>query len=191
MVLILKAVLHCVSHYGWHAAVGDIDLEPLLMTTVHSHLEKLSIISKALLAFMPGSPGVEVLLNREQLSHIVKQLSTVFTTTSSASNESSIHELLLIIKAVTRVHSNCTGLLEERVEEVLESLMEQDDEIANTIAAEITCSIAGGGVNMKEEVMERGSSESNFGEYLLSSSTFHGQKLSLYLKHSYLLTFCY
>ena len=163
--LILTTVLHCVSHYGWHAAVGDIDLEPLLMTTVHSHLEKLSITSKALLAFMPGTLGVEVLLNREQLSLIVKQLSTATTSTNSTcSNEYSVQELLLIIKAITRVQDNCTGLLEEGVEEVLGALMEQDDETTNAIATEITCRIASGGVNTDEEAMERSSSERSFSE---------------------------
>ena len=167
MVLILTTVLHCVSHYGWHAAIGDIDLEPLLMTTVHSHSEKLSITSKALLAFMPGTLGVEVTLSREQLSLIVKQLSTATTSTNStSSNEYSVRELLLIIKAITRVQDNCTGLLEEGVEEVLGALMEEDDEIANAIAAEITCWIANASteaVNMEEEVRE-GFGESNFGE---------------------------
>ena len=167
MVLILTTVLHCVSHYGWHAAIGDIDLEPLLMTTVHSHSEKLSITSKALLAFMPGTLGVEVTLSREQLSLIVKQLSTAtISTNSTSSNEYSVRELLLIIKAITRVQDNCTGLLEEGVEEVLGALMEQDDEVANAIAAEITCWIANASteaVNMEEEVRE-GFGESNFGE---------------------------
>ena len=164
IVLILTAVLHCVSHYGWHAAVGDIDLEPLLMNMVHSHLEKLSIISKALLGFMSGSPGVEVLLDREQIRLIVKQLSTVGTTTSSTSNEYSVRELLLIIKAITRVQDNCTGLLEEGVEKVLDALMEQGDETTNAIAAEITCRVASGGVNTDEEAMERSSSERSFSE---------------------------
>ena len=128
--LILTAVLHCVSLNGWHAAVGDIDLELLLMTTVHSNLEKLAIISKALLAFMPGTLGAEVLLNREQLSLIVKQLPTVATSTKCTSNvEYSVRELSLIIKAITRVEDNCTGLLQEGVEEVLGALMEQDDEV--------------------------------------------------------------
>lgn len=165
MVLTLTAVLQCVSHYGWCTATGDIDLKPFVMTIVHSPMEKLSIISKALLAFMPGSPGVEVLLDREQLSHIVKQLSTVFTTTSSTSNEYSIRELSLIIKAITRVGDNCTGLLEEGVEEVLGALMEQDNEIASAIAAEVTYRIATGDVNMEEEAVQRGSSESTYGKY--------------------------
>ena len=166
--LILTAVLHCVSHNGWHAAVGDIDLELLLMTTVHSNLEKLAIISKALLAFMPGTLGAEVLLNREQLSLIVKQLPTVSTSTKCTSNvEYSVQELSLIIKAITRVQDNCTGLLEEGVEEVLGVLMEQDDEVANAFAAEVSCGIAtagSGGVNMEEVVMERNSSDGNVGE---------------------------
>ena len=173
--LILTTVLHCVSHYGWHAAVGDIDLETLLMTTVHSHTEKLSIISKALLVFMPGMSSVEVLLNREQLSHIVKLLSTVGITTSSTSNEYSVQELSLIIKAITRVQDNCTGLLEEGVEEVLEGLMEQDDEVANAFAAEVTTGIAtagSGGVNTEEVVMERTSSNGNIGE-LCQLASFH------------------
>ena len=164
MILILTTVLHCVSNYGWDAAVGDIDLETLLMTTVHSRMEKLSIISKALLVFMPGMSGVEVLLNREQLSLIVKQLSTLFTTGSSANSEYSVQELLAIMKAITRVQDNCTGLLEEGVEEVLGALMEQDDETTNAIATEITCRIASGGVNTDEESMERSSSERSFGE---------------------------
>ena len=167
MVLILTAVLHCVSQYGWHAAIGDIDLEPLLMTTVHSHMEKLSIISKALLGFMPGTFGVEVLLNREQLSLIVKQLSTVGTSAGSTSSvEYSIRELSLITKTITRVQDNCTGLLEEGVEEVLGVLMEQDDEVLNAIAAELSCGIAtagSGGVSMEEEVMEGHSGETSFG----------------------------
>lgn len=162
MVMVFGAVLHCVFHYGWPAAIGDIDLETLLMTTVHSHIEKLSIISKALLAFMPGTSCVEVLLNREQLSHIVKQLSTIVATTQSSSMECSVRELLAIIRAITRVQDNCTGLLEEGVEEVLEGLMEQDNEIACAIAAEITFLIASGGVKMEKEV---GYSESTFGEY--------------------------
>ena len=164
MILILTTVLHCVSNYGWDAAVGDIDLETLLMTTVHSRMEKLSIISKALLVFMPGMSGVEVLLNREQLSLIVKQLSTLFTTGSSANSDYSIQELLAIMKATTRVQDNCTGLLEEGVEEVLGALMEQDDETTNAIATEITCRIASGGVTTDEEAMERSSSERSFGE---------------------------
>ena len=134
------------------------------MTTVHSHSEKLSIISKALLVFMPGMSGVEVLLNREQLSLIVKQLSTLFTTGSSASSDYSIQELLAIMKAITRVQDNCTGLLEEGVEEVLGALMEQDDETTNAIATVITSRIAGGGVTTDEESMERSSSERSFGE---------------------------
>ena len=165
--LILTAVLHCVSHNGWHVAVDNVDLEPLLMTTVHSNLEKLAIISKALLAFMPGTLGAEVLLNREQLSLIVKQLSTVGTSTKSTSSvEYSVRELLAIIKAITRVQDNCTGLLEEGVEEVLGALMEQDDEVANAFAAEVSCGIAtagSGGVNMEEVVMEGHSSETSFG----------------------------
>ena len=106
-------------------------------------------------------------LSREQLSLIVKQLSTATTSTkSTSSTEYSVQELLLIIKAITRVQDNCTGLLEEGVEEVLEGLIEQDDEIANAIAAEITCWIANAGteaVNMEKEVRE-GFSGSNFGE---------------------------
>ena len=168
MTLILITVLHCVSHYGWHSAIGDMDLMPLLMTTVHFHSEKLSITSKALLAFMPGTPAVEVLLSREQLGLIVNQLSKVPTITQSTSSmEYSVRELLLIIKAITRVKDNCTGLLEQGAEEVLEGLMECDDEIAGAIAAEITCLIANTGkeaVNMEEEVIEGGSSESSFGE---------------------------
>ena len=166
MVLILTAVLHCVSQYGWHAAIGGIDLESLLMTTVHSHMEKLSIISKALLGFMPGTFGVEVLLNREQLSLIVKQLSTVGTSAESTSSlEYSVRELSLITKAITRVQDNCTGLLEEGVEEVLGVLMELDDEAVNAIAAELSCGIAtagSGGVSM-EEAMEAHSGETSFG----------------------------
>ena len=164
MILILTTVLHCVSNYGWDSAVGDIDLETLLMTTVHSRMEKLSIISKALLVFMPGMSGVEVLLNSEQLGLIVKQLSTLFTTGSSASSDYNIQELLAIMKAITRVQDNCTGLLEEGVEEVLGALMEQDDETTNAIATEITCRIASGGVTTDEESMERSSSERSFGE---------------------------
>ena len=164
MILILTTVLHCVSNYGWDAAVGDIDLETLLMTTVHSHIEKLSIISKALLVFMPGMSGVEVLLNREQLSLIVKQLSTFFATGLSASSDYSVRELLAIMKAITRVQDNCTGLIEEGVEKVLGALMEQGDETTNAIAAEITCRIASGGVNTDEEAMERSSSERSFSE---------------------------
>ena len=163
MVLILTAVLQCVSQYGWHAAIGDIDLKPLLMTLIYSRMAKLSIVSKALLAFMPGSLGVEVLLDKKQLSHIVKQLS-ITTGIQSTSNEYSLRELMVIFRATTRVHVNCTGLLEEGVEEVLGALMEQDDEIANAIAAEITCRIASGGVNTEEEAMESSSNESNFGE---------------------------
>ena len=134
------------------------------MTTVHSHMEKLSIVSKALLALMPGTLGVEVLLNREQLNLIVKQFSTVVASTKCTSNEYSVQELLAIMKAITRVQDNCTGLLEEGVEEVLGALMERDDETTNAIAAELACRIASGGVNMEEEVMERGSSENSFGE---------------------------
>lgn len=161
MVLILTAVLQCVSQYGWHAAIGDIDLEPLLMTLIYSRMAKLSIVSKALLAFMPGSLGVEVLLDKKQLSHIVKQLS-ITTAIQSTSNEYSLRELMVIFRAITRVHVNCTGLLEEGVEEVLGALMEQDDEIANAIAAEITCRIASG--DTEEEAMESSSNESSFGE---------------------------
>ena len=165
--LILTAVLHCASHYGWYAAIGDEDLKPLLMTMVHSQLEKLSIISKALLALMPGTVGVEVLLNKEQLSLIVKQLSTVGTSAESTSSlEYSVRELSLITKAITRVQDNCTGLLEEGVEEVLGVLMELDDEAVNAIAAELSCGIAtagSGGVSMEEEVMEGHSGETSFG----------------------------
>ena len=168
MTLILITVLHCVSHYGWHSAIGDMDLMPLLMTTVHFRSEKLSMTSKALLAFMPGTPAVEVLLSREQLGLIVNLLSKVPTTAQSTSSmEYSAQELLLIIKAITRVKDNCTGLLEQGAEEVLEGLMEYNDEIAGAIAAEIICSIASTGtetVTMKEEVMEGCSSESSFGE---------------------------
>ena len=164
MVLVLTAVLQCVSHYGWHTAVGDIDLETLLMTTVHSHKEKLSIISKALLAFMPGTSCVEVLLNREQLSLIVKQLSTVITTMPSTSSEYRVVELLLIIKAIIRVQDNCTGLLDEGVEEVLGALMELDDEVVNAIAGEVTWRIVSGDVDIREEVIESNSNESSFGE---------------------------
>ena len=164
MILILTAVLHCVSNYGWPAAVGDIELEPLLMTTIRSHMGKLSIIAKALLAFIPGTSCAEVLLNKEQLSVIVKELSAVFATASSTSSEYSVQELLAIIKAITRVQDNCTGLLEEGVEEVLGALMEQDDETADAIAAEITCRVASGGVTTDKEAMQRGSSESSFSE---------------------------
>ena len=72
MVLILTAVLQCVSKYGWYAAIGDFDPNPLLMTLFYSRMKKLSIISKAILAFMPSTLGVKVLLDKEQLSHIVK-----------------------------------------------------------------------------------------------------------------------
>ena len=165
--LILTAVLHCASHYGWYAAIGDEDLKPLLMTMVHSQLEKLSIISKALLALMPSTVGVEVLLNKEQLSLIVKQLSTVGTSTMSCtkttSSEYSVRELSLIIKATTRVDDNRIGLLEEGVEEVLGSLIEQEDEIANAIAADVTTAIATGGVYIEDEVMERSSSTCSLG----------------------------
>ena len=163
MVLILTAVLQCVSQYGWYAAIGDFDPNPLLMTLFYSRMKKLSIISKAILTFMPSTLGVKVLLDKEQLSHIVKQLEITIAMPSK-SNEYSIQELMVIIKAITRVQDNCTGLLEEGVEEAFGALMEQDDEIAIAIAAEITCRIAIGGVNMEEKVMERGSCESSFGE---------------------------
>ena len=169
-VLILTAVVHCVSHYGWDTAVGDIDLEPFLMTMVHYPMEKLSIISKALLAFIPDISCVEVILSREQLSLLVNQLSIVGTNTRCTSSVMySIHELLLIIKAITRVQDNSTGLLEEGVEKVLVTLMEQDDEIASAVAAEITCRIATvdtSGINMGEEEMERSSCDGNVGEFV-------------------------
>ena len=118
---------------------------------------------------MPGILGAEVLLNREQLSLIVKQLPTVATSTKCTLNvEYSVRELSLIIKAITRVQDNCTGLLQEGVEEVLGALMEQDDEVANAFAAELSCGIAAagsGGVNEEEVVMEGHSSETSFGMY--------------------------
>ena len=56
------------------------------MTMVHYPMEKLSIVSKALLAFMPDISCVEVLLNREQLSLLVNQLSIVGTNTKCTSS---------------------------------------------------------------------------------------------------------
>ena len=54
----------------------------------------------------------------------------------------SAREILLITKAVTRIPANCSGLIEERIEEVLGHLTEKNDEEVNKIVANITRQIA-------------------------------------------------
>ena len=164
--LVMTTVLHSVSYYGWQATIGDVKIETLLLVAVHSHSEKLYITSKALLAYMPGTSGVEVLLDSDQLCLIVRQLSIAPATSESTTKEYSVREILTIIKAVTRVSDNCTGLLEQGLEETLDALMEQADETANAVAAEITWRIAAasGGPDVEEELIESCSPESIVGE---------------------------
>ena len=164
--LVMTTVLHSVSYYGWHATIGDTDIETLLLVAVHSHSEKLSITSKALLAYLPGTSGVDVLLDRDQLCLIVKQLSIAAATSESTNKEYSVREILTIIKAVIRVPDNCTGLLEQGLEETLDALMEQANETANAVAAEITWRIAAasGGADAEDELMEGSMTERTLGE---------------------------
>ena len=164
--LVMTTVLHSVSYYGWHATIGNTDIETLLLGAVHSQSEKLSITSKALLAYLPGTFGVEVLLDREQLSLIVRQLSIASATSESTAKEYSVREILTIIKAVIRVPDNCTGLLEQGLEETLDALMEQANETANAVAAEITWRIAAasGGADAEDELMEGSMTERTLGE---------------------------
>ena len=164
--LVMTTVLHSVSYYGWHATIGNTDIETLLLGAVHSQSEKLSITSKALLAYLPGTFGVEVLLDREQLSLIVRQLSIASATSESTAKEYSVREILTIIKAVIRIPDNCTGLLEQGLEETLDALMEQANETANAVAAEITWRIAAasGGADAEDELMEGSMTERTLGE---------------------------
>jgi len=172
--LVMTTVLHSVSFYGWHATIGDINIGTLLLVAVHSQSEKLSITSKALLAYMPGTSGVEVLLDRDQLCLIVRQLSIAGTTSESTNKEYSAVEILTITKAVTRVSENCTGLLEQGLKETLDVLMEQGDKTVNAVAVEITWRIAAasGGPDVEEELMKSCSpAESTLGELLVWLST--------------------
>jgi len=164
--LVMTTVLHSVSYYGWHATIGNTDIETLLLGEVHSQSEKLSITSKALLAYLPSTSGVEVLLDRDQLCLIVRQLSIASATSESTAQEYSVREILTIIKAVIRVSDNCTGLLEQGLEETLDALMEQADETANAVAAEITWRIAAasGGADAEDELMEGSMTERTLGE---------------------------
>ena len=164
--LVMTTVLHSVSYYGWHATIGNTDIETLLLGAVHSQSEKLSITSKALLAYLPGTSGVEALLDRDQLCLIVKQLSIAAATSESTTKEYSVREILTITKAVIRVSDNCTGLLEQGLEETLDALMEQANETANAVAAEITWRIAAasGGADAEDELMEGSMTERTLGE---------------------------
>ena len=159
--LVMTTVLHSVSYYGWHATIGDINIETVLLVAVHSRSEKLSITSKALLAYMPGTFGVEVLLDRDQLCLIVRQLSI-----AAATKEYSVREILTITKALTRVPYNRTGLLEQGLEETLDDLMEKDDETVNAVATQIawTIAAASGDAGVEEELIESSSTESNLGK---------------------------
>ena len=163
--LVMTTVLHSVSYYGWHATIGNTDIETLLLGAVHSQSEKLSITSKALLAYLPGTSGVEALLDRDQLCLIVKQLSIAAATSESTTKEYSVREILTITKAVIRVSDNCTGLLEQGLEETLGTLTEEVDETANAVAAEIIWRIAAasGGAGVKEELMEGNMTERTLG----------------------------
>jgi len=82
---------------------------------------------------MPDTSGVEVLLDRDQLCLIVRQLSIAGTASESTNKEYSAVEFLTITKAVTRVSENCTGLLEQGMEETLDALMEQGDKTVNQL----------------------------------------------------------
>ena len=145
---------------------------------VHSQSEELSITSKALLAYMPDTSSVEVLLDRDQLCLVVRQLSIAGTASESTNKEYSAIEILTITKAVTRVSENCTGLLEQGMEETLDALMEQGDKTVNAVAAEITWRIAAasGGADVEEELMKSCSPESTLGELLVLLSTVLGSR---------------
>ena len=164
--LVMTTVLYSVYYYGWHATIGNTDIETLLLVAVHSQSKKLSITSKALLAYLPGASGVEALLDRDQLCLIVKQLSIAAATSESTTKEYSVREILTITKAVIRVSDNCTGLLEQGLEETLDALMEQANETANAVAAEITWRIAAasGGADAEDELMEGSMTERTLGE---------------------------
>jgi len=141
--LVMTTVLHSVSYYGWQTTIGDINIKTLLlrMTRVHSRIDKLSIVTKALLAYKPNTSGIDVLLNREELCIVVQQLSTAGTIEPTR-NDFSAREILTVTMGITRVFANCTGLLEEGVEKALDALMEQDDESSSDVAAMITWRIA-------------------------------------------------
>ena len=98
--------------------------------------EKLSLITKALFAYKPGTPGPELLLNQNQLSLIVKQLS--YISSDLRTGQYSPKEILIITKSVTRVGANCSGLVDEGIEEVLCCLLETSDETTKIYLADIS-----------------------------------------------------
>lgn len=183
--LILTTLLHSVTQYGWVATIGNTItetfvsdvfswqaerhyLETLISDELRWQSEKLSITAKALYAYKPGTPGAEVLLDKNQLMLIVKQLSTIASSSELGNKEYSAREVLTITKAVIRVPANCSGLVEEGIEEVLDALMEQGDELTNAYIATITWQIAAalsGSVDVEEELVERGSSKNAMGRF--------------------------
>ena len=132
-------LLQSITHYGWPAALDDAISNTFMSTSLSG---KLSLLSRALNAYKPDVPCIHVLLNEEQLSTIVNQLKKVSSSKSDFKSQYNAREILLITKAVTRIPANCSGLIEEGIEEVLGHLTEKNDEEVNKIVANITWQIA-------------------------------------------------
>lgn len=140
--VVASVLLQSVTHYGWHDAIGHLISKTFTMECAS---EKLLLLSKGLCAYKPHVSGIEILLNEQQLSFIVKQLRKVCSSGQECESEymqNSVGDILLLTKAVTKIPANCNGLVEEGVEEVLGYLMEQSDGKMNSIVASITWQIA-------------------------------------------------
>lgn len=138
--LVTSSLLHSVSHYGWHAPLNGV-INNLCMS---AYSGKLALLNKALYAYKPDIPGIEGLLNEEELSMIVRCLKDI----SSSLPEMELcfminaREILLITRGVTRIPANCSGLTEKGIEELLQCLMDKNDEKISTAAAIIMWQIA-------------------------------------------------
>ena len=140
MELIAATLLQSITHYGWQTGLNDAISN--IFTSTYSLSGKLSLLSKALYAYKPGIPGIEGLLNEEEISVLVKQLKDISLSMPKIDLHYSAREILLITQGVTRIPANCSGLIEKGIEEVLQCLMDKNNEKANKIIASISWQIA-------------------------------------------------
>ena len=112
---------------------GDVD--PFDIPGLSWKSEMLYLTTKAIYAYKPGIPGIEALLSTDALSLIVKLLRK---TIDSRQSSYSKREILMVVKAVTRVSANCTGLIDEGLENVLCILSESTDNQTKTFIESIS-----------------------------------------------------
>ena len=169
--LIAVSLLHSVAHCGWHPSLNEAISNTFMSTCSWS--EKLSLLSKALNAYKPDMSGMEAILSGGQLFDLVKKLKDVSLSVPETNHlQHSAREILLITQGVTRVPANCSGLMEEGIEDALQCLMDKNDEQMNGIVAGISWQIATASQCEIADNMNHARTEMDFavtavGEYML------------------------